>query len=163
MANFAFVENNEIIERHDLLPQAWRNVSGLHILKDNEETLNSLGWYTVTKVFTNYNTNLQYIDGYTYTFENNKVYETPILKDITPPIEKTQEELFNIALKELRITRDRLLVESDWTQLADVQSIHDNNWKTAWANYRQQLRDLPNLCIMGQINIYEVIWPIKPE
>lgn len=163
MANFALVENNVITERHDLLPQSWRNVSGLNTLKDNEETLNSLGWYTVTKVFVDYDISEKYVDGYNYTFENDKVYETPILKDITPPIEKTQEELFNIALEELRITRDRLLIESDWTQLADVQSIHDNNWKTAWANYRQQLRDLPNLCIMGQINIYEVIWPIKPE
>lgn len=163
MANFAFVENNEIIERHDLLPQAWRNVSGLNTLKDDESTLNNLGWYTVTKVNVGYDSSLQYIDSYTYTFVDNKVYETPVFKDILVPVEKTEEELFNIALTELRIKRDQLLIESDFTQLADVQSIHDNNWKTAWANYRQSLRDLPNLCIMGQINIYEVIWPTKPE
>lgn len=163
MANYALVENNEIIERHDLLPQAWKNVSGLHTLKDSEETLNSLGWYTVNKVLVGYDTTQQYIDGYSYSFVDNKVYETPILKNITPSIEKTPEEVFNVALEELRIKRDILLSESDWTQMQDVQSIHDNNWKTAWANYRQELRDLPNLCIMGTINIYEVIWPTKPE
>lgn len=38
----------------------------------------------------------------------------------------------------LRIQRDKLLVESDWTQVADAPVD-----KQAWANYRQQLRDFP--------------------
>lgn len=163
MANFVLVENNEIVERHDLLPESWRHVSGLRTLKDSEELLNSLGWYTVVKVTVNFDNAVQYIDGYEYTFQDNKVYETPILKTIEIQPEVSPEELFNNRLEEIRIKRDILLSECDWTQLADVQAIHDNDWKTVWANYRQQLRDLPNLCITGQINIYEVIWPIKPE
>lgn len=39
----------------------------------------------------------------------------------------------------LRTERDRLLVESDWTQLTDVPIDH-----TAWATYRQTLRELPD-------------------
>jgi hypothetical protein len=42
------------------------------------------------------------------------------------------------ALKRIRKWRDAELVKSDWTQLSD--SICD---KTAWAAYRQSLRDLP--------------------
>jgi hypothetical protein len=38
----------------------------------------------------------------------------------------------------LRILRDRLLSESDWTQLPDAPVD-----SAAWADYRQALRDLP--------------------
>jgi len=38
----------------------------------------------------------------------------------------------------LRLHRDRLLTESDWTQLSDAPTD-----KMAWAEYRQLLRDLP--------------------
>lgn len=38
----------------------------------------------------------------------------------------------------MRSIRDRLLVESDWTQLPDVPVDHQ-----AWADYRQKLRDFP--------------------
>ena len=44
------------------------------------------------------------------------------------------EKLF----KRIRKWRNAELVKSDWTQLAD--SVCD---KTAWATYRQKLRDLP--------------------
>jgi hypothetical protein len=38
----------------------------------------------------------------------------------------------------MRLHRDRLLAESDWTQLPD-----SNCDRQAWATYRQALRDLP--------------------
>ena len=38
----------------------------------------------------------------------------------------------------MRAARNQLLAESDWTQLADAQCD-----KTAWATYRQALRDFP--------------------
>ena len=38
----------------------------------------------------------------------------------------------------MRITRNRLLTDSDWTQLPDAQCD-----KAAWATYRQALRDFP--------------------
>jgi hypothetical protein len=38
----------------------------------------------------------------------------------------------------LRLHRNKLLVESDYTQLTDTQTD-----KAAWAIYRQALRDLP--------------------
>ena len=41
-------------------------------------------------------------------------------------------------LERMRIQRDRLLVESDWTQVADAPVNRE-----AWATYRQALRDFP--------------------
>ncbi len=42
----------------------------------------------------------------------------------------------------LRNTRNARLKESDWTQLPDADLTTAQ--KTAWTNYRQQLRDLPS-------------------
>ena len=41
-------------------------------------------------------------------------------------------------LERMRIHRDRLLNESDWTQVADAPVD-----RQAWATYRQALRDFP--------------------
>jgi len=42
----------------------------------------------------------------------------------------------------LRRRRDNLLSASDWTQMPDSPLTAEQ--KTAWATYRQQLRDLPS-------------------
>jgi hypothetical protein len=41
-------------------------------------------------------------------------------------------------VQSMRAARNQLLAESDWTQLPDAQCD-----KTAWATYRQALRDFP--------------------
>jgi len=41
-------------------------------------------------------------------------------------------------LERMRLRRDRLLVESDWAMIPDTPTD-----KTAWATYRQALRDFP--------------------
>ena len=61
----------------------------------------------------------------------------------------------------LRVERDRLLAETDWTALGDVTM--SNNMKT----YRQQLRDLPassdpKLDSNGQLDMSSVTFPSKP-
>lgn len=55
---------------------------------------------------------------------------------------KTAEEIAaDVASKaaQMRSQRDRLLADSDWTQVLDAPVD-----RTAWATYRQALRDLPN-------------------
>lgn len=42
------------------------------------------------------------------------------------------------AMAQIRYTRNQLLKDCDWTQIADCTAD-----KTAWATYRQALRDLP--------------------
>jgi hypothetical protein len=56
--------------------------------------------------------------------------------------------------KAVRDQRTKLLQESDWTQVLDAPLD-----RTAWANYRQVLRDVPE-----QIGFpWNVQWPQKPE
>ena len=68
--------------------------------------------------------------------------------------------------KLLRIERDKLIAETDWTQLKDISldSIREKNWK----EYRQALRDLPNgstpkLDSNGNLDMSSVTWPDKPS
>tara|TARA_S200002703_G_scaffold30008_1_gene25949 strand:- start:229 stop:489 length:261 start_codon:yes stop_codon:yes gene_type:complete len=60
----------------------------------------------------------------------------------------------DIALANLRSRRNALLAQSDWTQLPDAQIPN----ATAWATYRQALRDLP-----VTTDIHNPIFPSKPE
>ena len=89
-------------------------------------------------------------------------------------IQPTQEEL-DTKLKELkenqpykllREERNRLIAETDWTQLKDItlDSIREKNWK----EYRQALRDLPaksnpKLDSFGNLDMSSVTWPDKPS
>ena len=65
---------------------------------------------------------------------------------------------FDRALEELRIKRNELLAESDWTQSRDVTLTKDTDWKT----YRQSLRDITKgLTTLDDID--KVTWPTKPS
>ena len=63
--------------------------------------------------------------------------------------ERTDSQAANV-----RAERDQKLVDTDWTQVADAPVS-----KTAWAQYRQALRDLP-----AQSGFpHTITWPTKPE
>jgi hypothetical protein len=65
-------------------------------------------------------------------------------------------------LRLLRIQRNQLLQETDWTQNRDVTLAND----AEWAAYRQALRDLPNIAtpeLDEYGNLTNVTWPEKPE
>lgn len=79
MANWAYVENNAVVEAHDLLPKNWRNVSGLNLSLDNLEFLKNLGWYKVTKTTVNYDARTHYISHNEYEVRANDVLEKPIV------------------------------------------------------------------------------------
>lgn len=93
-----------------------------------------------------------------YEFENafqgevetgydGKVY----LKGFAP--DKTTD----IKARELRYERDKLLSQSDWTQIQDNPMSAEK--KRSWANYRQLLRDIPS-----QNGFPETVsWPKQPE
>ena len=86
MANYAYVQNNIPIEFYDLLPRCWKNISGLNNIKD-EEYLKSIGWYKIIKNEINYDDSRERIISYNYIFENNNVYEIPILEKFEPVIQ----------------------------------------------------------------------------
>ena len=54
-----------------------------------------------------------------------------------------------------RATRNRLLAETDWTQMPDVTLAN----KAAWAAYRQELRDITTQAGYPT----EITWPIPPQ
>ena len=72
----------------------------------------------------------------------------PVLSDLT------YQEKLNIVIEQ----RDLRLQASDWTQLSDVVTSHDEAWNKAWIDYRQALRDLPN----NITDIDNVLYPIPP-
>ena len=89
-------------------------------------------------------------------------------------IQPTQEELDTKLtelkaaepMRQLRIQRNKLIAETDWTQLKDIDLdiIRERNWK----NYRQALRDLPakskpELDNNGNLDMSSVTWPDKPS
>ena len=55
--------------------------------------------------------------------------------------------------RKIRDERDQLLASSDWTQVADAPVD-----QSAWAEYRQALRDVPSQ--KGFPN--SIVWPDKP-
>lgn len=70
--------------------------------------------------------------------------------------QRTDEELNQYVLSVVRSKRDKLLKESDWTQVADAPVD-----KVACAEYRQQLRDLPQT-YANATNIEQVQYPAQP-
>jgi len=72
-------------------------------------------------------------------------------------------ELINAEpMRLLRVERDRLLAETDWTALGDVTQSSDMK------SYRTKLRDLPagaspKLSSNGSLDMSSVTWPTKPS
>ena len=129
------------------LREAYPNVSLPAQLSD--EALSDWGMYSVTST--------QIPNDYT----KNITEGTPVLTDGVYyqnwiQINATESEI-NYRLEnqweEVRIIRNELLKESDWTQLNDIsQTIKD-----LWSTYRQELRDVTN-----QQNPFNIEWPVKP-
>lgn len=63
--------------------------------------------------------------------------------------ERTDSQAANV-----RAERDQKLVDTDWTQVADAPVN-----KTAWATYRQALRDISKQSGFP----WNITWPAKPE
>jgi len=61
--------------------------------------------------------------------------------------------------EQVRVNRDQLLKDSDWTQISDNGLSEEK--KTEWQTYRQQLRDLPD-GISTKEDIKNLVYPTKP-
>ena len=71
-----------------------------------------------------------------------EAYEDGEFVSLVQVVDLTAEEIQSAkdsAMAQIRGQRNQLLKDSDWTQIPDCTAD-----KTAWANYRQQLRDLPS-------------------
>lgn len=75
-------------------------------------------------------------------------------------------EIQKVILNSIRVERNNLLKQSDWTQLPDSPLVQEE--KTAWKNYRQQLRDLTKTIDISSVNywnddVINSIYPKKPN
>jgi len=90
----------------------------------------------------------------------SKTRSKPSKEEVNAKIEElTQKE----PMKRLRTHRDKLLQKCDWVVLSDVSLSEEK--KSSWLEYRQALRDLPNISspeIDGPF-IKNVDWPIPPS
>ena len=74
--------------------------------------------------------------------------------DFVTPRENADEVSDEYFFDRIRYWRNAELTACDWTQVAD--STAD---KTAWANYRQALRDLP----ASNKDPKKIVFPTRPE
>jgi hypothetical protein len=75
---------------------------------------------------------------------------------ITPKTGDALRLAFQDKWVEIRTLRDRLLSQSDYTQLPDSNISIET--RQAWTNYRQQLRDLTL-----QEDPFQLVWPTDPN
>lgn len=81
---------------------------------------------------------------------------TPEPEPALPEPEPSVLEPVPVTWGAVRIERNCLLAQSDWTQLADAPLTQEQ--KTAWVAYRQALRDVPTSFSTPE----EVVWPTAP-
>lgn len=88
-----------------------------------------------------------------YINEQHKYYDASTDTFFGP----TETEKNEIDLQLLRLERDDLLAQSDWTQVAD--SPLTDAKKAEWVIYRQALRDLPSTTT----DFANPVWPSQPS
>ena len=68
-------------------------------------------------------------------------------------IKKVNDRNIYYQMEDLRRKRDKLLIESDWTQSRDLTLTNNEEW----IDYRQALRDLPQTADLSNVE-----YPTKP-
>lgn len=132
------------------LPYAHGNISGFDNLP--EEMLNSHGWYRFVE------SSMPEFDQRTQFVEERMVLEGMVAKRAyfvrQKPAEQVAAEKAQMWAG-MRAKRNRMLAESDWTQMAD--SPLSAQMKADWADYRQALRD-----VTSQEDPFALVWPSAP-
>ena len=143
----AIVQNNEIVKTgsvRSLFPNTSFTETGP---SDAWKTENSVIDIVNTRSFDEATQHLETVDAY---LEGGVAYTVRVVTNSDEyNAQRTAAEW-----AEVRYVRDEYLKESDWTQLIDVNGVD----KTAWATYRQQLRD-----ITTQADPFSITWPTKPS
>lgn len=148
---FCRISNGVIIEKNRDLPQNFGNISNFNQLSILE--LKELGWFPYVYVETKTENNV--LISKNVEILENEVVETEICRNLTQ--QELQEKNLLVERnkwEEIRKKRNRLLKESDWTQLED-SPIN----KVDWVIYRNQLRQIPQ----SFSNPDSVEWPTPPN
>ena len=155
---YAELDNLTIVTIHDELPAAWRNISGLCNLPDDE--LADLGWsgnggcafYPVVEgAQPSHDPKTQ-----TLTYQDTVDPDAKVVNRNWSAVLYSQDRI-DSEWTRLRNTRNSRLKSCDYTQLADAPLTAEK--KTEWLSYRQALRDLPQ----NTVNPFDVTWPTQPS
>ena len=146
---YAELYNLEIVNIHNELPTAWKNLSYPNALSDSE--LSDMSW----------SGNAGYAF-YPYTEiipDSNQFYTLSAVVNVVDAVNKTvtgtrtANPISDINAWEIvRSMRNNELTATDWTQLPDSPLLPAK--KAEWAVYRQELRD-----VTEQENPREIVWP----
>ena len=143
----AIVQNNEIVKTgtlQSLFPNTCFPMTGpSDAWKSDNNVLDVTG-------YREFNESTQHLETSDPYLDSGVVYSVRV---VTNSDEYNAERTSN-RWEKVRFERDQLLTSSDWTQLSDVSNVD----KTAWATYRQQLRD-----ITTQADPFNITWPTKPS
>jgi hypothetical protein len=163
MAIYALVENNEITEISDGLPQNWRNISNFSALENNIPYLNSLGWQQVQQVIPTYDTSTERLENWQYKLVNGQVILEP---DVVPFVAPTPEE---IAAEEaaqmaaqwiaVRQDRDHRMNTFEWryTRYFRQQRLGITPTTDQIENLDSYMQALAN--ITQQSDPFNIVWP----
>ena len=105
-----------------------------------------------------------------FTFPDNEPHRYENMTWISSSEKPTKEQFITwmneknaeSALAEVRVERNKKLVETDWTQGADVP----NSIKSPYQTYRQALRDFPSdtsKWTMDDNGMLSINWPTPPS
>lgn len=143
----ARIENNNVVQLADyreLFPNTAFHSTGpsLEFLEENS--------CLPVSVFLTYDDQTHKLESIQPYILDNQVYTIHVIPLSEQDITQRKEAKASME----RITRTRLLQESDWTQLADAPID-----KVLWSTYRQALRD-----VTAQTEFpFNVLWPEKPQ
>ena len=155
---YAELYNLEIVQIHNELPRAWRNISGLCNYPDDE--LADLGWsgnggcafYPVVEGSQpSHDPKTQ-----TLTYQDTVDPDVKVVNKTWSAVSYSQNQI-DAEWVRVRSIRNSRLRASDFTQIADAPLTAEK--KTEWLSYRQALRDLPQ----NTVNPFDVTWPTQPS
>lgn len=154
---YAELDNLAIVRIHEELPAAWRNISGLCNLPDDE--LADLSWsgnegcafYPVVEGSQpSHDPKTQ-----TLTYQDVVDADAKVVNFVWSAVSYTQDQI-DAEWNKVRVIRNSRLKSCDYTQLSDVPMTAQE--KSDWATYRQALRNLPQ----NTVNPFDVSWPVQP-
>lgn len=148
-------ENNQVVKYPFDIPELKKQYPTASFPVDiasNEQLLSEFGVYKVTPLQQpEYDKTTQKVISINPVYENGQWIQAWDIVDLE---EEEKQYIHDNAAAEARAERNRLLIESDWTQGKDIP----DSVSQVWAAYRQALRD-----ITSQEGFpFDVTWPTQP-
>lgn len=168
MANYAYVENENIVGVYDNLPKNWKNYSNFSSLESDLDYLNSIGWYKIVDNTPQYDPASQKVDNPTYHFDGTNAYKTLEVIDLiiepteNSPVTFDEQQRIQEKWQDIRFVRDSIMKEFEWRYTRyERQSrlgLPTSDMIESLDLYMQELAD-----ITLQEDPFNIQWPVFEE